>query len=329
MKKILVTGGAGFIGAHLVNKIIENKKYKVMIVDNLKTKGGIPYLNPSAKFYKGDILNKGTLKIIKKWKPEIIFHLAAQAGGEGSYDNPKKDYLINGYGTMELAKLAKDIKCKKFIYTSTVAVYGDSKKKIYENSKIDPDSFYGISKFAGEMFLKQTLKNTKTNVHIFRLFNTFGPGEDLRNTKKGMVGIYSYYVWQKKPILVKGSLNRYRNFMYIDDCVEVLYNSIGNKKLKNYEIINLTTGQKVTVKNLISKILKVNRIKKYSLVSKKNTPGDSFGTHASTNLLKKKFIGLKFTELEKSLKKYFNWINKLPTNSKLKKYHPLREKNKD
>ena len=134
------------------------------------------------------------------------------------------------------------------------------------------------------MFLKQTLKNTKTNLHIFRLFNTFGPGEDLRNTKKGMVGIYSFYVWQKKPILVKGSLNRYRNFMYIED-------------LLKHE--------------------------------SQNTPGDSFGTHASTNLLKKKFIGLKFTNLEKSLKKYYNWINKLPTTSKLKKYHPLREKNKD
>ena len=137
-------------------------------------------------------------------------------------------------------------------------------KKIYENSKMTR-FFYGISKFAG-MFLKQTLKDTKTNVHIFRLLILLA-GEDLRNTKKGMVGIYSYYEWQKKPILVKGSLNRYRNFMYIDDCVEILYNSIGNKRLKNYEIINLTTGQTVTVKNLISKILKVNRIKKHSLIS--------------------------------------------------------------
>ena len=75
--------------------------------------------------------------------------------------------------------------------------------------------------------------------------------------------------------------------------------------------------------------MKVNKIKKYSLISKKKTPGDSFGTHASTNLLKKKFKGLKFTGLEKSLKKYFDWINKLPTNSKLNKYHPLREKNRD
>ena len=151
MKKVLVTGGAGFIGSHLVNRILSEKKYKVLIVDNLNTKGGIPFVNPSAKFYKGDILDARILKRIKKWKPEIIFHLAAQAGGEGSYDNPKNDYLINGYGTLRLAQLAKEVKCKKFVYTSTVAVYGNSKNTITENSKINPDSFYGISKFAGEM----------------------------------------------------------------------------------------------------------------------------------------------------------------------------------
>ena len=147
--KILVTGGAGFIGAHLVKKLIDIN-HKVLVVDNLKVIGGIPYIHPKCKFLKGDILNSRILKQIKNWKPEIIYHLAAQSAGESAYDDPKNDYLSNGYGTYLLSLLAKKLKVKKFIYTSTVAVYGsNTQKKINEKTKINPDSIYGISKYAG------------------------------------------------------------------------------------------------------------------------------------------------------------------------------------
>ena len=101
-----------------------------MVVDNLKTIGGIIYINPKSYFVKGDILESQTLNKIKKWKPKIIYHLAAQSGGESAYDNPKNDYLSNGYGTFLLSKLAKQINVEKFIYTSSVAVYGSNNKKI-------------------------------------------------------------------------------------------------------------------------------------------------------------------------------------------------------
>jgi UDP-glucose 4-epimerase len=325
MKKILVTGGAGFIGAHLVNRILREKKYLVLIVDNLKTKGGIPYINPNAKFIKGDILEKKILKKIEKWKPDIIYHLAAQSGGEGSYDDPKLDYLVNGYGTLELAKLASKVRCKKFIYTSTVAVYGSSKGSINENSKLNPDSFYGISKLAGEMFLKQILKDSEVQTYIFRLFNTFGPGENLNNTKKGMVGIYSYYIWKNTNIISRGSLDRYRNFVFIDDCVEILFRSIKNKNLKSFEIINLTSGKKVKVKSLINIMLKINNKKNLKVIVKKNTPGDSFGLHSSNSYLLKKFKSFKFSNFKRSLIRYFDWIKILPLKNNLKNHHPFKK----
>ena len=221
--KILVTGGAGFIGAHLVNKLIEDN-HKLMVVDKMISNGAIPYVNKKCYFLKGDILNKNCLKKIKIWKPEIIYHLAAQSGGESAYDNPKNDFLTNGYGTYELTNLAKKLNIKHFIYTSSVAVYGSNlNKKINENSEIKPDSIYGISKFAGEMFLKLFNKETKIKTTIFRVFNTYGPGENLNFQKKGMVKIYSSYIWKKKPIIVKGSLNRFRNYQYIDDVTNILF----------------------------------------------------------------------------------------------------------
>ena len=106
------------------------------------------------------------------------------------------------------------------------------KKKITETSSINPDSIYGISKYVGEMFIKQILYKTKTKTTIFRVFNTFGPGENLNFLKKGMVSIYCSYVWRNKPIIVKGSLNRIRNYQYIDDVINILFLSLKNKKLK-------------------------------------------------------------------------------------------------
>ncbi len=326
MTKILITGGAGFIGAHLTNKLSKIKKNKILVVDLLKSKGGIPFLNPKNRFIKGDITKKNILKKIEKWKPEVIYHLAAQSGSEGAYDNPKEDLLTNALGTFLLADLAKKIKCKKFIYTSTVAVYGNKKKYISEKSDIRPDSIYGVSKYAGELFLRQLLGNTKVKTYIFRVFNTYGPGENLNNLKKGMVSIFCSYVWQKKPIIVKGSLNRFRNFTYIDDCVEILAKSIYNSKLKNFEIFNLTSEKKITVKELIKKILKIKNLKKYKIKVIKGTPGDSFGFDSKNSYLKNKFTKIKFIDIESGLKKYFKWIDRVPKKINLRKHHPFSKR---
>ena len=326
--KVLVTGGAGFIGAHLVQKLVE-ENYKVMAVDSMETIGGIPFKNPKSKFIVGNILDKSILGKIKKWKPEIVFHLAAQSGGESAYDDPKKDYLTNGYGTYLLASLAKEIFVKHFIYTSSCAVYGSNlKNKITEKSKINPDSIYGISKYAGEMYINQIFYKSKTKTSIFRIFNSYGPGEDLNFLKKGMVSIYCSYLWKKKPILVKGSLKRFRNYQYIDDVVNILANSIFNKRLKKNEIINLTTGKTTTVKELIKLILKTNNKLNHKVIErKKGTTGDSFGFDASNRYLKTKFPDHKFISIKSGIKKYFKWINKVPVKKDLKNHHPFCKNN--
>ena len=162
---------------------------------------------------------------------------------------------------------------------------------------------------------------------IFRIFNTYGPGEDLNYLKKGMVSIYSYYVWKNKPIIVKGSLERVRDLNYIDDVIKILEGSISNKKLKKNEIFNLSSAQCYKVKNLINEILKVNGLKNYKIFQKKGTPGDSFIFQTSNIKLKKFYKSINFTSLNNGLKKYFDWINSIPRNkSNLKRYHPLAKK---
>ncbi len=326
MSKVLVTGGLGFIGAHLVNNLIK-KKHKVLIVDNQSTIGGIIYRNPKCKFLNGNIINPSVIKKIKNWKPQIIYHLAAQSGGESAYLDEKNDFLSNGFGTLNLCNLAKELKIKHFIYTSSVAVYGSNpNKKINEKSPINPDSIYGVSKFAGEMFVKQVLKNSKIKTTILRIFNTYGPGENLNYFKKGMVSIYCGYIWKKKPIIVKGSLNRVRDITFIDDVVSVLTRTIKNAKLKKNEIINLSSGQSFTVKKLLKEIILASGNNKYKIIVRSGTPGDSKFFHTSNSKLKKKYLGVQFTSIKDGLKKYFSWINQVPNKKDLRKYHPLMMK---
>ena len=173
------------------------------------------------------------------------------------------------------------------------------------------------------MFVEQILKKTDVKVRIFRIFNTYGPGENLENLKKGMVSIYCNFIWRKKPLIIKGSLNRYRNFTYVFDCVNILSKSIKNNKLKKFEIFNLSNGKKIIVKDLIKTILKVNNLKKWKIIKQKSTPGDSFGTTALNKSLKIKFNNYKFIKLENGLKKYFEWIN-LINKEKISTSHPYK-----
>ena len=144
-----------------------------------------------------------------------------------------------------------------------------------------------------------------------------------------MVSIYCSYVWRNKPIIVKGSLKRFRNYQYIDDVVNILVESIFNKKLKKNEVFNLTTGKAIRVSKLIKSILKINKKPRHEvIVKKRGTPGDSFGFDASNKYIKKKFANYKFTSLNDGLNKYFKWINKVPKIKNLNNFHPLKNKNK-
>ena len=198
------------------------------------------------------------------------------------------------------------------------------KKKINEKTLIKPDSIYGVSKYVGEMFVNQELKKTKTKTTILRVFNTYGPGEDLNFLKKGMVSIYSSYVWRNKPIIVKGSLDRIRDITYIDDVVNLLYQTIDNKKLKKNEVINLSSANCLTVKKLINQIILASKKKNVKIIVTKGTPGDSKIFHSSNRKLLKLYPGFKFTTISEGLKKYFEWINNLPVVNNLDNYHPFK-----
>lgn len=323
METVLVTGGAGFIGAHLVDRLI-NEGNKVVIVDNLKTIGGIPYVNPKADFFKGDICENELYSKLEKYQFDTIYHLAAQSAGESSYDNPQYDLLSNSFGTYQVALFAKKTGVKRFIYTSTVAVYGKSAAgHTEETAEIRPDSIYGVSKFSGELFVRQLLEDTDCKYTMFRVFNAYGPGENLNYLKKGMVSIYASFIWRGESVQVKGSLDRYRDYTYIDDCIDALLMCRDNSNSFS-QVYNLSSGVKTIVRDLINEMIDVaGKGKGYPVVELGGTPGDTFGFHASVEKLEKDLGWKPKVGLREGLEKYFAWINKVPVQDSITDFHPL------
>ena len=324
--KILITGGAGFIGSFLTQKLIDQGA-NITIIDNQSTIGGIPFFNKNARCINDSIVNPKIFKKIKNDNFDVVIHLAAQSAGEPAYDDPFHDINTNVYGTYLTANYANSINAKQFIYASSVAVYGNVKGVINEKKIPNPDSIYGVSKLAGENFTKQLFKKTKTKYSVLRVFNTYGPGENINYTKKGMVSIYLNYLWKNKAILVKGNLSRYRDFTFIDDCVNGFLMCVNNNKAYS-QTFDLSTGTKTLVKDLIKKQIDLYGKKpNYPVKILNQTPGDSHGFHASGYKIKKILNWKPQFSLEQGLKEYISWLKILPKVSNLTEYHPLKLNN--
>lgn len=219
--RILVTGGAGFIGSHLVDRLID-KKHEVMVIDDLSG-GESANVNPKALLVYRD-LRDGAEYDISRFKPEMVYHLAANAAENKAQFSPI-DITSRNYDAF-IKVLTPFIKYggRRFIFTSSIAVYGALQTPFKETDKPEPEDLYGISKLAAEQTLKVMSKVHGFEYVIARPHNVYGPRQNMRDPYRNVVTIWMNALMNNLPYYIYGDGKQKRCFSYIDDVVDALYN---------------------------------------------------------------------------------------------------------
>ena len=217
-KSVLVTGGAGFIGSHLVEKLVQ-LDYRVLVVDDLST-GKLRNLPRGVSFYHTDINESTIEEIFAREKPSFVFHHAAQISVSNSVRDPMKDCRINITGTIKLIEAARRYGVDKLIFASTGgALYGDPNvTPCSEDHPVVPLSPYGLSKYACEMYLDLYRRLYRLGFVALRYGNVYGPRQDPRG-EAGVVAIFSKAMAEGKPIQIFGDGRQQRDFVYVEDVV--------------------------------------------------------------------------------------------------------------
>lgn len=245
--KILVTGGAGFIGSHIVDMLVQRKD-EVVIVDNLST-GNIKNINKKAKFYKNDIQNRDILQIFNEFQPQVVIHTAAQIDVQQSLKQPVLDASVNINGTINLLEACKESGVSKIIYSSSAAVYGNPKYLgIDEKHPKNPLSFYGISKYTPEHYIKAYHHLHGIKYSILRYANVYGIRQDPKG-EGGVISIFLSKMLNGEAPVIFGDGEQTRDFIYVEDVARANVMAIDQC---HDETVNIGTNTPTTVNQLYS-----------------------------------------------------------------------------
>lgn len=308
MGNYLVTGAAGFIGAEIARKLIERGD-TVVTIDNLSS-GYKEHVPAGVEFIQGDTYDKNVIAQLNNQYFDAIYHIAGQSGGVTCWEDPIYDLNSNTTSTLLLLDYAKKTGCNKFLYASTMSVYGDENPcPVREDDNIKPKSFYAVGKNASEHYMRIYSEEFGIKCTVLRLNNTYGPGQNMNNLLQGMVSIFLAQAIKDRHIVVMGDKNRYRDFVYIDDTVNafLLAENACEKNLYNYYTV--ATNRKNTcerVVELIQEYLPYN----VSVEYKGKTQGDQFGIFCSYEKIASSIGWAPKVSLEEGLKVMVDWASK-------------------
>lgn len=280
MKKILITGGAGFVGSHLVDQIISNGDIAI-VVDNLST-GNLNNLNEKAIFYKMDITNTDLSDVFKNEKPDYVYHLAAQSSVTASIEDPTYDANMNIMGTINILNLCKQYSIQKIIYASSAAVYGiPNYLGIDEKHPINPNSFYGISKYTSEQYVKTYSRLYGINYTILRYANIYGPRQNYIGEGGVIANFINKIILEDQPIIYGDGLQT-RDFIFVKDVVAASLSALLNG---DYKILNVGTGKAISIVDLLMLIIDLIGLNKKP-INKEVRIGDIKESYFHTELVK-------------------------------------------
>ena len=253
--KVLVTGGAGFIGSHVVEELLKCQ-YNVVVIDNLVT--GIPgNLSEKVKLYRMDLNDPQVESVFELEKPDYVIHLAAQASVTKSMKDPYTDFLTNTVGTVKIMSLSEQFNIKKFIFASTAAVYGEPiYNPIDERHSIQLMSFYSLSKKTAENYLEFYRKHKELDNCVLRFSNVYGP----RQNSQGEAGVVSIFI----NCLLEGSSvsifdgSQTRDFIYVKDVAVACRLAMEGD---HTGIFNISSCTEITINDLYNLLMELTGIR--------------------------------------------------------------------
>ncbi len=320
---ILVTGGAGYIGSHIVELLSQKKTNNIYILDNLTT-GYKRLINKKSKFFKGDINNKKLIKkILNKFNIETIIHLAALLNISEAEKNKKKYNKNNIAGTKSLILSCANTKVRNIIFSSSCSVYGSTKGSVNEKKKLNPQGYYAYTKYKGEELIKKYYKKLNYNYGILRYFNVAGASQsgkigEIATSHGHLIKNIAIQSMNRKPVLnIYG--NNYptkdgtciRDYIHVTDLADIHIKGLSYLvKNKKSFILNCGYGKGYSVLQLANKLKKINKNLKINFI--KRRPGDVSQVFSDTKKFKKILKWKpRYNNIDKIIKSAINWEKKL------------------
>lgn len=303
MKTSLLTGGAGFIGAHVSRELLK-LGHKVMILDDLS--GGFEENIPEeAVFIEGSINDQQLVaQLFKDYSFNYVYHLAAYAAEGLSHFIRRYNYENNLIGSINLINESIKNKIERFVFTSSIAVYGKGELPLREDMVPKPEDPYGVAKFAVEQDLKCAHEMFGLDYTIFRPHNVYGEYQNIGDKYRNVVGIFMNQLMQNKPLTIFGDGEQTRAFSYIGDIAPLIANCVTNPKASN-EIINVGADQNYTVKTLAQAVMKAMGTEGEILyTASRNEVMHAWSDHTKCQHI---FGNITYTSLPEGLKRMADW----------------------
>jgi len=304
MEKSLVTGGAGFIGSHVVKHLLK-MGHEVVVLDDLS--GGFrENVAAEALFVEGSITDTTLLtELFEKHQFTYVYHLAAYAAEGLSHFIRTFNYQNNLIGSVNLINAAVNYSIKCFVFTSSIAVYGKNILPMVETARPQPEDPYGIAKYAVELDLKATQEFFGLNYLIFRPHNVFGEYQNIGDKYRNVIGIFMNQLLQDLPLTVYGDGQQTRAFSYIDDVAPLIAQSVEKKQAYN-EIFNIGGGKNYTISELAEAVMDAMKVE--GTITHLPARKEVKHAYADHEKIKSFFQLEQETDLKTGLVKMANWV---------------------
>lgn len=304
-KKVLITGGAGFIGSHVTDSLIE-RGYQVIVLDDLSG-GFVENVNPLAQFVQGSINDLSLVnQLFNQYQFDFVYHLAAYAAEGLSHFIKRFNYENNLIGSINLLNAAINHNCRCFVFTSSIAVYGASPQlPMTEETTPHPEDSYGIAKLAMEQELRSCKEMFDLNYIIFRPHNVYGERQNIGDKYRNVVGIFMNQILQNQPLSVFGDGEQTRAFSYIGDMAPLMAEAIEVPDAYN-QIFNIGADQPYSINQLTSAVCRaMGNVADIRHLPPRNEVIDAYSSHAKIE----KVFGIRSTHsLDEGLEKMAAWV---------------------